>query len=405
MYKFNKEPLLMGTHIGIGFSQEIDTQLATQQAAAQSRANLPPGKIDIAIVFSTTHYNPQEIALELHSSFRETKIIGCSTAGIILPNAVKTRGISVLSIQSDSMFFGAGAVNNLNKTDTHKAGNLLARETLANFGRHSRQTFLFFIDGQTVNNSSFLKGLQEILGNVFPILGAGSCDNFKFSNTFQIFENNALSQSATGLLIGGHATIGVGCRHGWSPLGKPRTIDNVQGNIIKIINGKAAYELYREYFEEESENLRSNQLDKMSILYPLGIFVEGSQEYLLRNAVEILEDGSIVCQGDIPEGGEVHIMIGNKDSCQQAAIQAAEESEKALAGKKAKLVIVLESMTRLKLLGRLASEEITEISRVFGTDVPLIGMYTNGEIGPFQTIEKFKKPYLLNESIIVLAIA
>jgi hypothetical protein len=61
-------------------------------------------------------------------------------------------------------------------------------------------------------------------------------------------------------------------------------------------------------------------------------------------------------------------------------------------------------MARLKLLGTSAFQEIQNVTRVFGAGVPLIGMYTNGEITPFQTTEKFKKPYLLNESIVILAI-
>ncbi len=188
-------------------------------------------------------------------------------------------------------------------------------------------------------------------------------------------------------------------------MGKPRIIDKAEGNVIKIISGKKASSLYEEYFGDEVKDLHSNQFDQMSILYPLGIFVEGSNEYLLRNAVDIKPDGSIVCQGDVPEGAEVHIMIGNKESCKQAAMDAAEDAKKGLLGKKPKLIIIFESMARLKLLGRMAFEEIENIRHVFGASVPIIGMYANGEISPFQTVEKFKKPYLLNESIVVLAIS
>ena len=132
--------------------------------------------------------------------------------------------------------------------------------------------------------------------------------------------------------------------------------------------------------------------------------MEGSNEYLLRNAVDILPDGGIVCQGDVPEESEVHIMIGGKDACKQAAYEAAQEAYESLLGKEAQLVIVIESMSRLKLLGRMAIDEIYRIKEIFGGNVPIIGMYANGEISPFQTLEKVKKPHLQNESIVVLAI-
>lgn len=395
----------MATHIGIGFSNAIDTETAARDAAFQSKTNLNIDKIDIALIFSTIHYNPHQTVPILQTVLNEAKMIGCSTAGIILSSSIETHGIAVLTISSDDITFGIGSVKDLDKKDIQRAGNLLARETLADFGRHGRHAFIFFTDGYLEKNYLLLKGVQEILGNVFPTLGAGSCDDFHFSDSFQIFRDNALTHAATGLIIGGHASIGIGCRHGWRPLGKPRVIDKSEGNVIKIIGGKKASSLYQEYFGSEAENLRSNQFGQMSILYPLGIFIEENSEYLLRNTISVQQDGSIVCQGDVPEGSEVHIMIGNKDSCKQAAIHAAEEAQKNLSGKKPKLIIIFESMARLKLLGRMAFEEIENIKQVFGANVPLIGMYSNGEICPLQTAEKFKKPYLLSESIVIAAIS
>ena len=198
--------------------------------------------------------------------------------------------------------------------------------------------------------------------------------------------------------------LGIGARHGWRPLGKPRIISEAQGNIIKSIDNKKASSLYEEYFGKESEILHATKLETMTILYPLGIYVEGSQEYLLKNAVDIRPDGSIVCQGDVEEGSEVHIMIGNKDSCKEAAKEAAEEAQKELGGRSPKLIIVIESMARLKLLGRSAIDEVKRIKGVFGPDIPIIGMYSYGQICPFQSIEQFKRPHIQNESIVVLAI-
>jgi hypothetical protein len=385
----------MATQIGIGFSQSLDAETAARDAAFQSKTSLNADQIDIAIVFSTIHYNPSQTLPILQTVLNEARMIGCSTAGIILSDSIETRGIAVLTISSDEMKFGAGFIDGLDTQDIHRAGNLLARNTLADFGRYSRHAFMFLVDGHLENNSVLLKGIQEILGNVFPILGAGSCDDFHFAGTFQMFQGNVLTNAAAGLIIGNHASVSVGCRHGWSPLGKPRVIDKAEGNIIRTISGKKAFSLYEEYFGDEVAGLQSGQFGQMSILYPLGIFVEGSNEYLLRNTVAIRPDGSIVCQGDVPEGAEVHIMISNKDSCKQAAIAAAEEVKAGLAGKKPEFIIIFESMARLKLLGRMAFEEIENIKQILGYNVPIIGMYTNGEICPFQTVEKFKKPYLL----------
>jgi len=394
----------MPTHIGIGFSNEIDTEVAASEAAIQSKTALNADTADLALIFSTIHYDPKLILSSTQNILNTPKIIGSSTAGIILSQTIETRGIAVLTINSDEIKFGTSLIDSLNEHSPRRAGANLARDTLSDFGRHGRHAFIFFVDGQFKDTATLLVGIQEILGNVFPILGAGSSDDFHFEKTFQLYNDSVMHNAASGLILGGHMNIGVGSQHGWRPLGKPRVIDKAENNIIHSISGQNAFSFYREYFGAETDSLRSNQFGQMSILYPLGIFIEGSDEYLLRNVAEILPDGSIVCQGDVPEGAEVHIMLGNKDSCKQAAIHAAEDAQKNLLGKPPKLVIIFESMARLKLLGRSAFEEIENIKYIFGANTPIIGMYTNGEISPFQTVEKFKKPYLLNESITVIAI-
>ncbi len=395
----------MPTNIGIGFSQDRDVELAAQSAAFLSKSNLGTDKIDFTLVFSTVHYPSQQSLPVIRKVLNNTKLIGCSTAGVILSDSIQAHGIGVLTVSSDDIFFGTGSVNDIASQDPHQAASFLAKKSLSDFGQHNRGTFLFFIDGELKNNSSFLKGLQDIFGNVFPIVGAGSSDDFLFENSFQCFEDKSLNDSAVGTLIGGNCHVGVGTRHGWRPLGKPRIIDESEGNIIKRIDGQKAINLYESYLGQDAKELQHNKRGALAILYPLGIHVEGTKEYLLKNAIDILPDGSIVCQGDVPRGSEVHIMIGNKDSCKQAAVEAAQEAQNALLGKQPKLILIIESMARLKLLGRSAFAEINQIKEIFGHSVPIFGMYSNGEISPFQTIEKFKHPHLLNESIIVLGIA
>jgi len=392
------------TQIGIGFSQDPNIEKAAKEAALEAKVTSKTEKIDFALILSTIHYDPNRTLPVISKILNPQKMIGSSTAGIILSHSIETRGISILTLNSSDIKIGAGSVANIHPDNMHQSGVVLAKNSIADFGKHGRHVFVFFTDGLLPNNSALLKGIQEILGNVFPIVGAGSCDDFNFRETFQIFQNRALKNSASGFILGGHMSVGISGRHGWRPLGKPRLITKVNNNIIVTIDGKRASSLYEEYFAEETQNLYSAQLTQMAILYPLGIYIEESNEYLLRNAIDILPDGSIVCQGEVPEGAKVHIMIGNKDSCKEAAREAALEARKNLFGKKAQLVFIIESMARLKLLGRSAFDEIKKIKEVFEPNVPMIGMYSYGEICPFQSIEPIKKPHLQNESIVILGI-
>ena len=138
-------------------------------------------------------------------------------------------------------------------------------------------------------------------------------------------------------------------------------------------------------------------------MYPLGIYLEESRQYLLRNIIDILEDGSIVCHGGIPQGAEVHLMISNKDSCFNSAIDAAELVKTSLAGRQAHLVLVFESLARHKILGRNIFSELQSIKNVLGYTTPIVGMCSYGEIGPFGSMDNIKNVYLHNESILIMA--
>ena len=391
--------------IGIGFSKDINVEKAAQEAAFQSKTNLGEDRIDLALIFSTIHYNPKQTLPVFQKILHKTRIVGCSTAGIILSESIETRGIAVLTVTSDNDSIGTGAVHNISEENLEEKGSSLAQNCLADFGQHARHLFLTFFDGNLTNIPALIHGAQNIFGNVFPIAGAGSCDDFHFTDTFQIFQNKILQHSAIGIIFGGHMGAGIGSRHGWKPLGKPRTITKSTKNVINLIDGKKAALLYEEFFGQSFQGIDLSRLGRAAILYPLGLYLDGCKEFLLRNAIDITEDGSIICQEDIPEGSEVHIMLGNKDSCKQAALEAAQEAKANLFGKKARLILVLESLARLKLLGKSALQEIDEIKRVFGDIVPIFGMYSNGEVSPLPSSEEESLRSLLHsQSIVVIAI-
>lgn len=391
--------------IGIGFSKIINPEECAQEAALQARRLINADHADLVLCMTTVHYPPQQILPIIGQHLNPTKMMGCSTTSLILPESIESRGIAIIALRSKALRCGLGYIEKIDTLPPQQVGEELALHALQDYGKESRQFLLLFIDGKFQQFSNLLKGTQSILGNVFSIVGAGSCDNAQLTEHFQIHQTNASRNSVTGLLLGGlDGTAVTGC-HGWRPLGKPRVVTHSTYNVIHTINNKTAFKLYEEYFgPEEAQTLFKSPVKGLAAFYPLGIYIQENNNYLLRNAIDIQTDGSIVCQGEVPEHSEIHIMIGNKEACQKAAIQAAKECKAKLLGRKIKLVIVLESATRLRLFGRSASDEIQMISHVFGKDIPLIGMYTQGEIFPFKFSHGIERAHLQNESIIILAL-
>ncbi|HQP91656.1 MAG TPA: FIST C-terminal domain-containing protein, partial [Candidatus Omnitrophota bacterium] len=205
-----------------------------------------------------------------------------------------------------------------------------------------------------------------------------------------------------GAVFAGENIFGIGVRHGWKPLGKPRAITEVKGNVIKTIEGRPAVSIYEDYFSKSRAEIEK-QLVRMSTYYPLGLYVPGETEYLLRNALRIDADGGLICQGDATEGSEARIMMGTKEWALEAANQAAEEAKEALQGKEMRGALIFESISRAKLLGRLTEKELSRIKEVLG-DIPFLGICTYGEQAPLKSLEHYGETYFHNETLAVLTI-
>lgn len=392
----------MATFVGIGFSEKKDPFLAGSEAAKLALYQLHHRDITLAILFSTIHFADKRLLEGIIYTLGNIKIIGCTGAAIISSQGITKYGVGLMLLSSDKIKFGAAHTPDINTLGARESGEKFAQHALRNLSTTQKDLALIFSDGLVENGSELLRGIKGILGLSFPIFGASSADNFRFYKTFQYFNHEVLTNSIAGAVFAGENIFGMGLRHGWKPLGRPHTITEVKGNVIKKIEGKPAVSIYEEYFAKSRGEIKNN-LIRISIYYPLGLYVPGEAEYLLRNAIRVDSDGGLVCQGDAAEGNEVRLMMGTKEWTLDAATEAAQEAKNALQDMTIKGALVFESISRHKLLGRLTEQELSRIKEVLG-DVPLLGISTYGEQAPLKSVEHYGETYFHNETLAILTI-
>ncbi len=107
----------------------------------------------------------------------------------------------------------------------------------------------------------------------------------------------------------------------------------------------------------------------------------------------------------MPKSSKIRVMISTEESRLSAAVDCCEEAKRNLgAAQKIKFVMVFDSAARFSLLGRQNERELYVIKKTFGEDTLLIGIYTNGEQAPLQSINYLGRTYFHNQSINILAI-
>ena len=391
-------------NVSFGFSQTKDHIRATNEAVGQAIIGLCGIPVDLAIIFTTIEFTHPLVLKTANNLLGGIPILGCSTLGIMTGKGIFKHGFAILLIGlSRQMFFNVAMVKDVNKRTSLLAGRELGEKLLYGCKNVRRNLSIIFSDGMITDTTNLINGLQENLGKSFPLIGASASDSFSFQKTFQYFNKELLTESCCGVLFGGGINFGHGIKHGWKPLGKIRCVTNSHGNVIKEIDGRPAVKLYEDYLAKDALEL-ARELRRISIFYPIGIYLTGEKEYLLRNIISIKDDGSLITQGDIPQDSKIRLMIGTKDSCLEATAGACEDAKRNLMGQKAKFVMVFDSASRFSLLGRRCVEELEIIKGAFGEEISLVGIYTYGEQAPLKSLNYLGRSYCHNQSINILAV-
>jgi hypothetical protein len=90
-------------------------------------------------------------------------------------------------------------------------------------------------------------------------------------------------------------------------------------------------------------------------------------------------------------------MTGSRETLLQAARQAATEAMQSLAGQRPLFAFVFSCVSRLGYLGLSAQDEVATIREVIGSEAPLAGLFSYGEVAA----QPDSPPMLHNKTVVV----
>lgn len=391
-----------------------DSRKAARDAVREALMKLDGRKPNIIFMFSSIKYDQKALLAGARLEAKNIPIVGGTAAGEITSWISKYDAVNVMAIASDQISFHIGCGQKVS-SDSFAAGKIAAANVVAANGGRKPDLFVMLPDGMTGNGAAIVEGAQSVLGKNFPIIGGSTGDDYLFQKTFEYCNGRLMSDAVVGIGMSGDFSYGFGVRHGWEPVGLPLTVTKADGVILKEINHEPALKVYQDYFGKNASDLIREPLAKMAYTYPLGIAVEGSDEFLIRDPVVANEKGEITMAAAIPEGTPIRLMIGDRDAAIKAARTAAQTAKEELQGRPAKFVLMFNCMARNKLLGVRCNEENDAIKQVLapldskhltgrgGGEVPMIGFYTYGEQGPLAG-KKETPAYFHNETMTMLVV-
>jgi hypothetical protein len=377
--------------VGIGKCSNIGESYKAGSEAAREALRDHKGYPDALIVFAAPAYEHEQLLAGILSETGNLPMVGGTTAGEICTNGYVSDSVVVMALSAESLEFSTGIGLDMSR-DEVACGAALAEEVMSGRSLENALSLLVFPDGMGGDGVRVIEGLQEKLGRDFEIVGGYLGDEANFEKTRQFYNGKVYSDTIPGLMISareGYRT-GVGVRSGFESIGIRFFCTEAEGNVIKKLDGESALGLYSEFLGEE----RAKQLPGVALEYPFGLIdkvasIDGKEYFQLRCGLAVdHEKGHISLAASIPEGSAITLTTASRTEIIAGARLAAEQAKESLQGARPKAIMMFSCVGRKLVLGRRTQEEVDAVKDVLGHDVPLIGFYTYGEIGPISKMEK-----------------
>lgn len=349
-----------------------------------------PQDYQLVIVFgSRTLLSTNGFYEELRSKYPKAEILMNSTSGEIIDTQVNDETISLTAIRFDKTTFQTHSIKVNECSNSREAGNNIAEK----FDKDGLSNILVISDGQLVNGSDLVKGLQEKLGNDVVLTGGLAGDGSRFQKTLVGLNEQPVEGKIVAVgFYGNYLKVSHGSMGGWDPFGPERMVTKSKENVLFEIDNKPALEIYKKYLGEYSDELPGSAL-----LFPLSIKSQENDQSIVRTILSINEDEqSLTFAGNIPQGSMARLMKANFDRLIEGASNAATTTLGKL--NSPDLAILISCVGRKLVLNQRIEEEVEVIRDIFGKNTAITGFYSYGEISP---VEGFSTCELHNQTMTI----
>lgn len=362
-----------------GSSQSTDTEQAILEALQQARAALQTTP-QFGLIFASAKH---DLALTL-SKARQlcpgTAFAACHTAGEYTEKGLTHGGLVVLLVASPDMLCRSAFASNLQDVEgaarslTQGYTGLVDEARTQGLGLSST---ILLLDGLVGTGDQLVNAVQRNTRMFQSIVGGAAGDDGAFHRPWVGTDQGVEPCGAAAIHICHRTPWGVGIGHGLKPQTNPMKVTRAAGNVVYEIEGRPAFETYRDYARQRGVEL-TPQDSKYLIENELGVMLLNRLHHA-RAPVRVGGDGSLHLVAEIPTGAKVCILDGESDAMVAACKGAAEAALEALGGSKASCVVVFDCVCRGAILGDRFQKEIEAVTSVF-PGLPVVGFLTYGEI-------------------------
>lgn len=324
----------------------------------------------LAFVSGELDYDAQAAAL--NDAAGGAPAAGMTGKGLITPDGPLDEGAVAIAF-SDRVKAGVGARGDASR-DLREAGRACTEEALDQLGGDA-ELVLLLIDSARGDISETVSGAYTAAGPAIPLAGGAAGG----SGRLQFHSGKASSDSVVAIAISSQGPLGVAKRQSCDTHGTPSIVTRSNGQQVEEIDGRPAEEVYLEQLGLAGVALDDEEFETMAITHPLAQ-PELHGDLRLRHVLGRTGDGGIIVATRIPTSAVIEFTELEYEDLLRSGAGSVEDAIGALDGGPPRAALVFDCAGRRRALRDGLGQEVEAIRAAAGHDLPLAGLYTNGEV-------------------------
>jgi len=382
--------------LAVGRCTDADPRRSGREAARQARAGTDAA---LVIVFSSGQPEPAAVLAGIGEVFPGVPLIGCSAQAVLASTGLDGPGVAVTVLGGP----GFAACTRLAPATggNQRAAGAAVGGCLAELAADAPHRILMLLtDGALGDQEEVLAGAYSVVGASVPLIGGTCGPDPAVGHGYQLHGRELATGSVVAAVIASDAPFGIGLGHGCRKIGQPMIVTRgVQGEI-HTLDDRPALASYLDRLRGPAEAYRDRDaFTAFSRPRPIGIRRRNGEEVRHVSFVPGTE-GHLRSGGEVPEGGLIWVMEGDRESTLDAAGEACQAAVDNLRGYPPLGLIAFDCISRSRVLGDEGTRQEVERMLKIADGAPLAGFYTWGEIARTRGITGYH-----NQTLAVLAVA
>jgi hypothetical protein len=391
--------------LAVGRCTDTDPRRAGREAARQARVDTNPA---LLVVFCSGQADPAEVLAGIDEVFPGVPLIGCSSQAVIASDGLDGPGVAVTALGGPGFAAHTGLApadgGGQRDAGAAVAGCLAGLAGPADpadlAGDHPYRVLMLLTDGSLGDQEEVLAGAYSVVGASVPLIGGTCGPDPALGHGYQLRGREVATGSVAGAVIASDAPFGIGLGHGCRKVGEPLIVTrSVRGEIFTL-DDEPALQAYLGRLDAPPEVYRDAAVyDTYTRPRPIGIRRRNGEE--VRHVSRVPgPDGRLRSSGEVPEGGLIWVMEGDRESTLDSAGEACQAAVDDLGGHAPLGLIAFDCISRSRVLGEEGTRQEVERMLKVADGAPLAGFYTWGEIARTRGITGYH-----NQTLAVLAVA